>query len=93
VQFHDGKTLTAADVVYSLMRHKDPATGSKVKPVAEQFAEIKASGPYEVQLRLIGPNADLPTMLAVSHFLIEPGAGVPYVAQSAALVAQLIGPA
>ena len=27
VQFHDGKPLTPADVVYSLMRHKDPATG------------------------------------------------------------------
>lgn len=70
VQFHDGKTLTPADVVYSLARHKDPSVGSKVKPVAEQFAEIKASGPNEVQLRLTGPNADLPTMLADSHFLI-----------------------
>lgn len=70
VQFHDGKPLTSADVVYSLARHKDPATGSKIKPVAEQFAAIKASGPHEVQLRLTGPNADLPAMLAVSHLLI-----------------------
>jgi peptide/nickel transport system substrate-binding protein len=70
VQFHDGKTLTSADVVYSLARHKDAATGSKVKPIAEQFAEIKANGPNEVQLRLNGPNADLPAMLADSHFLI-----------------------
>jgi peptide/nickel transport system substrate-binding protein len=70
VQFHDGKSLTPADVVYSLARHKDPATGSKVKPVADQIAEIKATGPHEVQLRLVGPNADLPAMLAVSHFLI-----------------------
>jgi peptide/nickel transport system substrate-binding protein len=70
VQFHDGKPLTSADVVYSLARHKDPATGSKVKPVADQFAEIKATGPNEVQLRLTGPNADFPAMLAVSHFLI-----------------------
>lgn len=70
VQFHDGKTLTAADVVYSLARHKDPATGSKIKPVAEQFAAVKASGPNEVQLRLTGPNADLPAILADSHLLI-----------------------
>src|SRR5471032_1833044 len=31
VEFHDGKSLTAQDVVYSLMRHKDPAVGSAAK--------------------------------------------------------------
>ena len=29
VTFHDGKPLTPADVVFSMMRHKNPATGSK----------------------------------------------------------------
>ena len=70
VQFHDGKPLTPADVVYSLLRHKNPATASKVKTIAEQFQEVKASGPNEVQIRLTGPNADLPAILATSHFLI-----------------------
>lgn len=70
VVFHDGKPLTAADVVYSLLRHKNPATGSKMKPVVEQFAEVKANGTHEVQIRLASPNVDLPTILAVSHFLI-----------------------
>ena len=31
VKFHDGKPLTPADVVFSVMRHKDPATASKAK--------------------------------------------------------------
>jgi peptide/nickel transport system substrate-binding protein len=31
VAFHDGSPLTPADVVYSLLRHKTPALGSKVK--------------------------------------------------------------
>jgi peptide/nickel transport system substrate-binding protein len=70
VQFHDGKALTAADVVYSLMRHKNPLTGSKVKSVAEQIVEAKAIGTDEVLLRLASPNADLPSILAVSQFLI-----------------------
>ena len=70
VKFHDGSPLTPADVVYSLDRHKDAATASKVKTVAEQFAEVKASGPNEVQVKLAGPNADLPVILAASHFLI-----------------------
>lgn len=70
VQFHDGKTLTASDVVHSLLRHKNPATGSKMKPVVEQFAGVKASGPHEVRIQLTTPNADLPAILADSHFLI-----------------------
>src|SRR5438445_4910878 len=70
VQFHDGKPLTPADVVYSLLRHKNPATASKVKTIAEQFQEVRASGPNEVQIRLTGANADLPAILATSHFLI-----------------------
>ncbi len=69
-RFHDGSPLTPADVVYSLNRHRNPATGSKVKTVAEQFAEVKASGPNQVQVRLEAPNADLPVILAASHFLI-----------------------
>jgi len=69
-RFHDGSPLTPADVVYSLTRHKNPAIASKVKTVAEQFAEVKASGPNQVQVRLATPNADLPVILAASHFLI-----------------------
>jgi peptide/nickel transport system substrate-binding protein len=70
VTFHDGASLTAADVVWSLLRHKDPATGSKMAPIADQFAQVKAVGKLDVMLRLIGPNADLPAILAQSHFLI-----------------------
>lgn len=70
VTFHDGSPLTAADVVYSLNRHKIAATASKVKAVAEQFAEVRAIGANEVQVRLATPNADLPVILAASHFLI-----------------------
>jgi peptide/nickel transport system substrate-binding protein len=70
VQFHDGSTLTSADVVYSLLRHKDPATASKVKSVADQIQTANAVGRYEVEVRLEQPNADLPAILATSHFLI-----------------------
>jgi peptide/nickel transport system substrate-binding protein len=70
VVFHDGKPLTPADVVYSLLRHKNPATASKMKAIAAQFEEVRATGPDEVQIRLSAANADLPAILAVSHFLI-----------------------
>jgi peptide/nickel transport system substrate-binding protein len=70
VVFHDGKTLTAADVAYSLLRHKDAKVASKMKTIAEQFQSVKATTPNEVQIQLVSPNADLPTILAASHFLI-----------------------
>ena len=70
VHFHDGKPFTAADVVYSLLRHQQPATHSKVQSVAEQMAEVKATSPHEVQIKLSSPNADFPVILGTSHFLI-----------------------
>jgi peptide/nickel transport system substrate-binding protein len=70
VTFHDGKPLTPADVVYSIMRHKNPATGSKAKVLADQIEEVKATGPNEVTFRLTSPNADLPVILGTAHFHI-----------------------
>lgn len=70
VLFHDGKPLTADDVVWSLSRHKDPAVASNAFKLAEQFSVIKAVNPQEVQLVLSAANFDLPAMLATSPFLI-----------------------
>ncbi|SIQ58091.1 peptide/nickel transport system substrate-binding protein [Rhizobium sp. RU35A] len=70
VTFHSGKTLSAADVVYSMNRHLDKATGSKVNSIAKQMTEIKAIDDLTVQITLASPNADLPTILAMHHFMI-----------------------
>ncbi len=70
VEFHDGKPLEPRDVVYSLMRHHDPSVGSRVKPIADQFDSVEVTGPRHVRIRLTYPNADLPEILADSHFLI-----------------------
>ncbi|WP_188910195.1 ABC transporter substrate-binding protein [Aureimonas endophytica] len=71
VTFHDGKALTAEDVVFSLKRHLDPAVGSKGAKLAAQMAEISGSG-QEVTIALTGPNADFPAILGTSQFLIVP---------------------
>src|SRR4051812_36647327 len=70
VTFHDGKALAPADVVYSVMRHKDPATASKAKVLADQITSVTASGPAEVTVVLAAPNADLPVILGTFHFHI-----------------------
>ncbi|WP_279482436.1 ABC transporter substrate-binding protein [Aureimonas sp. SK2] len=70
VTFHDGKSLTADDVVFSLKRHLDPAVGSKVNALAKQFADIKAVDDTTAEIVLTAPNADLPTILGLHHFMI-----------------------
>jgi peptide/nickel transport system substrate-binding protein len=70
VTFHDGKPLTPADVVFSMMRHKNAATGSKAKVLADQIEDVTATGPNEVTFRLVSPNADLPAILGTYHFHI-----------------------
>ena len=70
VEFHDGKPLTADDVVYSLLRHKDPATASRAAAVATQFDAVSAEDSGMVLIQLAGPNVDLPQILATSHFTI-----------------------
>uniref|UniRef100_UPI003F49AC9D ABC transporter substrate-binding protein n=1 Tax=Cupriavidus yeoncheonensis TaxID=1462994 RepID=UPI003F49AC9D len=70
VTFHDGKPLVPADVVYSLMRHKDPATASKAKTLADQIKSVTATGPNEVTVTLIAPNADLPVLVGTFPFHI-----------------------
>ncbi len=70
VLFHDGSELTAEDVVYSLSRHKDPATASKAIAIANGFKEIKAVGKHELTLTIAKPDFDLPSVLGSSYFLI-----------------------
>lgn len=70
VVFHDGKSLSPADVVFSILRHKDPATASKAKVLADQIETVRASGPNEVTMVLSAPNADLPVILGTFHFHI-----------------------
>lgn len=70
VEFHDGKPLTPADVVFSLLRHKEATTDSKAKALAEQIESVRVSGPNEVTITLAAPNVDLPAILGTYHFHI-----------------------
>jgi peptide/nickel transport system substrate-binding protein len=70
VSFHNGKELTADDVIFSLKRHLDPATGSKVAKIAAQMSAFKAVDKTTVEITLASANADLPTILAMHHFMI-----------------------
>jgi peptide/nickel transport system substrate-binding protein len=65
VTFHDGKKLTADDLVYSMKRHQGEASKSVIKSVLESVSEWKKTGPMEVKAILSSPNADLPVLMGL----------------------------
>lgn len=70
VTFHNGKSLTSADVVYSLLRHKDPNVASAASALAEPIVSVTADGAHRVIIELSAANADFPAMLSTFHFAI-----------------------
>lgn len=75
VEFHNGQTLTAEDVVATLKRHTDEKAQSGALGVVKGIAEMKAEGDM-VTLKLSGANADFPYLMADYHLVIQPGGGV-----------------
>ncbi|GAB3616454.1 ABC transporter substrate-binding protein [Okibacterium endophyticum] len=64
VQFWNGGSLTAEDVVYSLNRNIDPSIGAVNGYQYASVASIEASGPLEVTITLNEPNVDFLATLA-----------------------------
>jgi peptide/nickel transport system substrate-binding protein len=75
VTFHDGRTMKAEDVVASINHHRAADSKSFIKPVADQFTEVKADGDHAVIITLQTANADLPTVLNTEAFTIYPAKG------------------
>ena len=72
VEFHNGKTLDAEDVVYSLNHHRGEDSKSAVKGLLDPVKNIKADGKQTVIVTLEGGNADFPSILSEYHFTIGP---------------------
>jgi peptide/nickel transport system substrate-binding protein len=75
VTFHNGKTLTAADVVYSVQRILNPKLASPVQANISPFlapAGVTAPDPSTVQFQLTSANAFFPQILATVNFGIIP---------------------
>lgn len=64
VEFHDGKSLDAEDVVYSLNLHLGDDSKSPLKSVLGSISEIKAADKETVVISLANGNADFPVMLS-----------------------------
>ena len=70
VEFHDGKTMTADDVIYSMNRHLGADSVSNANALVGMIKEWKKINDYEVKAVLSSPNADLPIALGTFHFKI-----------------------
>lgn len=70
IEFHDGKTLTADDVLYSMRRHLGEESISKASSLVAMVKEWRKVNDYEVKAILETPNADLPIALGTFHFKI-----------------------
>ncbi len=71
VVFHNGKTLDADDVIYSINLHRGNTT-SVGKVAAENIRDIKKIDAHRVQIFLDGGDADLPSTLADYRLLVVP---------------------
>ncbi len=72
ITFHNGKEMTAEDVVYSINHHRGEESKSGAKGYLTVIADIKATDKYEVTFELTGPYADLPYVISDYHLLIVP---------------------
>ena len=75
LEFHNGKTLTAADVVASINHHRGEDTKSAAKPIVAPVEDIKADGDDTVVFSLNGGNADFPFIMSDYHLAILPEKG------------------
>jgi len=72
VEFHDGKSLTADDVVATINHHRGEESKSSMKAFAAQVEDVKADGKNRVILTLKEGNADYPFILSTGSFSILP---------------------
>ena len=71
VQFHNGKTLDAEDVIFSLNHHRGEGNKSAVSGVMKPIQDIKADG-QTIVITLTSGNADFAWVLADLHTVIIP---------------------
>ncbi len=74
VEFHNGKSLEAQDVIDSINHHRGAESKSAAKGIVDPIKEIKADGKNTVVFTLDGGNADFPFIMSDYHLTIQPAA-------------------
>lgn len=79
VEFHNGKSLEAEDVLFSLNLHRGESK-SPAKGILSQVIELKADGRHTVVAVLNAGNADFPFLMCDYHLGIFPQGTTDFVA-------------
>lgn len=72
VTFHDGRELTAEDVVIAINHHRGADSTSAAGPIVKAITDIRTEGGSTVTFVLDGGNADFPFVLSDYHLAIGP---------------------
>jgi len=72
VSFHNGKELTAADVVYSINHHRGKDSKSAARALLTPIKDLSTTGPNELSVVLASGDLDLPYVFANAHLVIAP---------------------
>ncbi len=70
--FHDGKPVTAKDVLASMNHHRGEDSQSAAKPILAPVTNLEAVGEDAVRFDLVGGNADFPFIVSDYHLPIQP---------------------
>lgn len=72
VEFHNGKTMTAADVVHSINHHRGKDSKSAAKSLVAAIEEVKADDKHTVTFKLKEGSADFPFVVSDYHLSVVP---------------------
>ena len=72
VEFHNGKTLSAEDIVYSINHHRGKDSKSAAKGIVDPITDIRPDGNLTVVFTLREGNADFPYIMSDYHLTIVP---------------------
>lgn len=75
VTFHNGKEMTADDVVATIRRHSDANSQSGALGLLGDIESVEADGKHSFVVKLKQPDADLPLVISDYHMVIQPNGG------------------
>ncbi|MER5966038.1 ABC transporter substrate-binding protein [Streptomyces sp. NPDC002057] len=76
VRFHDGRTMTADDVVFSLGRQRDPDNAAAWAQNFQNVTAVRKTGPLQVTVKLKKPDSQFPQYMATAAGVVASKAGV-----------------
>ncbi|MFD4237593.1 ABC transporter substrate-binding protein [Streptomyces sp. NPDC058542] len=76
VRFHDGRTMSADDVVFSLERQRDPDNAAAWAQMFQNVTAVTRTGPLQVTVELKRPDSQFPQYMATAAGVVASRAAV-----------------